>query len=127
MRYNRWDEPCELYPFAQPCKITRNGVDIFGRYIGTSNMLPSEDDIPFEDDILLIGTPGNSIIHEKRSNVYFNISLEDMDVLKDYEDIAREHNEWYHANRPSSELSEIGEFIHPYAIKAISRKNPFNY
>lgn len=94
-----------LYLFGSPCKITRNGIDICGRYIGDSNLKSPVD------KIILICTPCNSIIHTNQSTVCFDITEEDLKLLEKYEDDAILKQEWYHKCRNKEELNKIGIFM----------------
>lgn len=101
------------YLLGSPCKINKYGGDICGRYIGDSNLVSSED------VILLIGTPHNSIIHVKQIDACFDTTRDDLCLLKDFEEDAQEHSEWYHKSRPKEELDKIGVFISPSDITPI--------
>lgn len=97
---------------GSPCKINKGGY-ICGRYIGDSNIVSSED------VVLLVGTPHSSIIHVKQVDTCFDTSKDDLCLLKDFEEDAREHSEWYHTSIPKDELDRIGVFIAPSDITPI--------
>lgn len=94
-----------LYLLGSPCKITRNGIDICGRYVGDSNLKSPID------KIILICTPCNSIIHANQSAVCFDVAEEDLELLEKYEDDAIIKREWYHKSRDKDELNKIGIFM----------------
>lgn len=97
---------------GSPCKIS-NGGDICGRYIGDSNIESSGD------VILLIGTPHSSIIHVRKTDACFDTSRDDLQLLKDFEEDAKEHSEWYHSTIPKEKLDAIGVFMQPADIDPI--------
>lgn len=102
-----------LHPVGSPCRFIDDNYIIYGRYVGNSNLRS------VEDPIILIGTPRNSIIHAAQSKVCFDITEEDLSVLKEFEEDAMEHQEWYHASRCRDELSCIGTFIQPNEIDPV--------
>lgn len=97
---------------GSPCKINKGGY-ICGRYIGDSNIVSSED------AILLVGTPHSSIIHVKQIDACFDTSKDDLCLLRDFEEDAKEHSEWYHTSIPKDELDQLGVFISPSDISPI--------
>lgn len=103
-----------LYLLGSPCKITRNGIDICGRYIGDSNLKSPID------KIILICTPCNSIIHANQSTVCFDVAEEDLILLDKYENDAMLKQEWYHKSRNEKELNDIGIFMDPDDIVPIN-------
>lgn len=94
-----------LRTIGSPCRFIENSYIIYGRYVGDSNFKSTDD------PIILISTPHNSIIHAAQSNVCFNVTDEELLMLKDFEEDAKEHQEWYHSSRSAEELSNIGSFI----------------
>lgn len=105
---------CVQHLLGSPCKIQKNEIEIFGRYIGDSN-LPSS-----RHSVIIVGTPCNSIIHAGKSEVCFDLTRSDLNNLKDFEEDAISRDEWYHSNRDEKSLNNIGKFISPTDIVAIT-------
>ena len=78
--------PCKSYSGLTE-SISFSDTPIYGRYIGMSKSY---------SNILIICTPYGSIFYCIRSNIYFNLTDEDLSILKEYESIAIENNQWYH-------------------------------
>lgn len=95
-----------VYLFGSPCKINIDDDIIYGRYIGDS-------DIPIlNDKIILICTPCNSIRHVMQSKVNFELIDDDLLLLKEFEDDAISHGEWYHKN---TDINKLNTSIHIFA------------
>jgi hypothetical protein len=98
-----------FYPLGSPCKIVGDsGAAIYGRYVGNSRKGSSIGDI---HSIILVSTPCNSFLSVGRAYVLFDLTDDDFKKLKEFEEDAVLHGEWYHKNNSPSELSKYGEFM----------------
>lgn len=104
---------CVQHLLGSPCKIQKEGVEILGRYIGDSN-IPSS-----KCNIILVGTPCNSIFHVDESYTCFDLTRSDLNTLKDFEEDAVSRGEWYHTKQDNGFLSKIGTFIAPSDITSL--------
>ena len=101
--------------FGSPCKTSKYDDVIYGRYIGRSAMSTPDN------DILLICTPHNSILHVSEKDVEFNLSDNDIDELISYEKDATDVGEWYHRNRKSDEILFYGILMDSKDIRPLTK------
>lgn len=107
-------ETSVVYIPGSPCKIEKNKEEIYGRYVGDSTLVIEGD------KVILLCTPSGSIIHTKQSSVCFDITADDLDILKDFEESANSDGDWYHGTRTKEELDALGTFISPDDIVPIT-------
>lgn len=110
-------ETSVVYIPGSPCKIKKNKEEIYGRYIGDSPLVIEGD------KVILFCTPSGSIIHMKQSSVCFDVTEDDLSILKDFEESAKSDGDWYHGTRTQEELDAVGTFISPYDITSIIQYN----
>jgi hypothetical protein len=111
---------CSYYQMGSPCKIERNGAAVFGRYVGNSSKgsIAETDDGPICSIIIMV-TPGDSIIVSGRCHIIFELTKEDLLKLEGFERDAIAQGEWYHKQRTAEELEVWGEFMPHEDIKPI--------
>lgn len=112
-----------FFPLGTPCKALHTGFGVVGRYIGNANegsgMESSEGEIW---SVILVSTPGGTIIKTGRCYVNFELSEEELATLNYYENETHktESKSWYHGAHEQSEVDALGKVIPWSDIKPLS-------